>query len=77
MERGAKAVYGYCTHPVLSGKAIQRIESSCLQEVVVTNTIPLPAGCTSSKIRVLSVASLLGEAIIRIHMDMSVSELFR
>ena len=76
MNRGAKEVYACCTHPVLSGPAIERIQNSCLKEVVVTNTIPLPAEKRIDKIKVLSVAPLLGEAIMRVHNDGSVSELF-
>jgi ribose-phosphate pyrophosphokinase len=75
VERGAKRTFGCGTHPVLSGKAVERIEESCVEEVVVTNTIPLKdKHC--SKIKVLSVASLLGEAIKRIHDESSVSSLF-
>ncbi|KKM09307.1 ribose-phosphate pyrophosphokinase [Clostridiales bacterium PH28_bin88] len=76
MEQGAREVYACCIHPVLSGPAIQRLEESVLREVVVTNTIPLPAEKQSPKIKTLSVAPLLGEAIIRIHQDLSVSKLF-
>lgn len=76
MNRGAKEVYACCTHPVLSGSAIERIQNSCLKEVVVTNTIPLPKEKQIEKIKVLSVAPLLGEAIKRVHSDQSVSELF-
>jgi ribose-phosphate pyrophosphokinase len=76
MNRGAKEVYACCTHPVLSGPAIERINESCLKEVVVTNTIPLPEEKRIDKIKVLSVAPLLGEAIVRVHQDASVSELF-
>jgi ribose-phosphate pyrophosphokinase len=77
LAKGAKAVYGCCSHAVLSGPAIERLKKAPLEEVVVTNTVPLPAGCDCAKIKVLSVAPLMGEAIARIHMDMSVSELFR
>ncbi|MCR4397579.1 MAG: ribose-phosphate pyrophosphokinase [Firmicutes bacterium] len=76
LDRGAKQVYGCCTHPVLSPPAVERINGSRISEVVVTNTIPLGADKSSGKIRVLSVARLLGEAISRIHEDLSVSELF-
>lgn len=76
MNRGAKEVYACCTHPVLSGPAIERIQNSCLKEVVVTNTIPLSEEKQIDKIKVLSVAPLLGEAIRRINADTSVSELF-
>lgn len=76
-ERGAGAVYAYCTHPVLSGSAIERITESELDELVVTDTIPLSeqaAGC--AKIRQLSTAALLGETILRIAHAESVSSLF-
>lgn len=76
MNRGAKEVYACCTHPVLSGSAIERIQNSCLKEVVVTNTIPLSEEKQIDKIKVLSVAPLLGEAIRRINSDVSVSALF-
>lgn len=76
MERGAKEIYVCGTHAVLSGPAIQRLEESVIKEVVFTNTIPLPPEKMIDKIKVLSVAPLLGEAIIRIHEDLSVSKLF-
>lgn len=76
MNRGAKEVYACCTHPVLSGPAIDRIQDSCIKELVVTNTIPLSEEKQLEKIKVLSVAPLLGEAIMRVHEDASVSELF-
>ncbi len=75
MDRGAKEVYACCTHPVLSGPAIERLAKSPIKEVVVTNTIPLGPK-KLDKIKVLSVAPLIGEAIIRIHEDLSVSKLF-
>ena len=78
MERGARRVFACCTHGVLSGPAIDRIEDSPLSEVVVTDTIPLDDDKKSrtSKISVISVAPLLANAITRIHRDDSVSELF-
>jgi ribose-phosphate pyrophosphokinase len=76
MERGAKEVYACCTHPVLSGPALDRLQKSVIKEVVITNTIQLPEDKRLDKIKVLSVAPLLGEAIIRIHEDLSVSKLF-
>ena len=76
LEKGAKRIFASCTHPVLSGAAVERIEESALEEVVVTNTIPLSEGRHSKKLSVLSVAPLLGEAISRIHKDESVSRLF-
>jgi len=76
-ERGARQVYAYCTHPVLSGKAVERISESVLSEVVVTDTIPLgPEAAACRKIRQLSCAALLGETISRISRGDSVSSLF-
>ena len=76
LENGAEEVYVCCTHAVLSGPAIERIENSRIKEVIVTNTIPLGPEKRIDKIKVLSIAPLLGEAIIRIHEDLSVSKLF-
>ena len=77
LARGAKVVYACCTHAVFSGPAIERIEDSDIQEVVVTDTIPLsPRAQECPRIRVLSIARLLGEAIQRIHSESSVSSLF-
>lgn len=75
-EHGAKEVYACCTHPVLSGPAIERLGESDIEEVLVTNTIPLGEGKRIPKIKVLSVAPLIGDAIIRIHEELSVSKLF-
>ena len=77
MSKGATKVVGVATHGVLSGPAIQRIVDSPLAEVVVTDTIPLsPAAEASGKIKQVSIAKLLGEAIKRIHSSDSVSSLF-
>ncbi len=76
IESGAKDVYACCTHPVLSGPAIERIENSSISELVVANTIPLPEEKKIDKITQLSVAPLLGEAIICVHEKLSVSKLF-
>jgi len=77
MENGAKEVFACCTHPVLSGNAVQRIEQSLLRELIVTDTIPLrPEASACTKLRVLSVAHLLGEAIRRTHCEESISSLF-
>ncbi|HHY04737.1 MAG TPA: ribose-phosphate diphosphokinase [Thermoanaerobacterales bacterium] len=76
LERGAKTVYACCTHPVLSGPAIERIEKSCIKELIVTNTIPLREDKKIDKIKVLSVAPLFAAAINRIHENLSVSTLF-
>ncbi len=77
VDRGAQEVHACCTHAVLSGEAIDRINSSVLKSVLVTDTIPLPEHKQSGKIQVLSVAPLLANAIGRIHADTSVSELFQ
>lgn len=76
IKRGAKSVYACCTHPVLSGPARERITDSPINELVVTNTIPLDNSMKLDKIKVLSVASLIGDAILRINQGKSVSELF-
>ncbi|MTI83330.1 MAG: ribose-phosphate diphosphokinase [Firmicutes bacterium] len=75
-EWGAEEIYVCCTHPVLSGPAIQRLAQAPVKEVLVTNTITLSEEKMMDKLKVLSVAPLLGEAIIRIHEDLSVSKLF-
>jgi len=74
-EHGAKDVYAGCTHALLSGDAIERIENSPIKELVVTNTIA-PKADLPAKIRVLSVAEVLGGAIQRIHGERSISEMF-
>ena len=77
MEKGAKAVYACCTHPVLSGKATEVIRESPIQEMIVTDTIPLGEEAKkSSKIKVFSVSGILADAIQRIYKDESVSSLF-
>ena len=77
LEKGAVSVSACATHPVLSGSAIERIEASCLQEVVVTNSIPLSARVErSDRITQLSIASLMADAIRSIHEETSVSVLF-
>ena len=76
-DEGAKGVHAYCTHPVLSGEAIENLENSAMDEMVVTDTVPLSkeaAACT--RIRQLSVAGLLAETIRRIHSEESVSSLY-
>ncbi|MBM2838734.1 MAG: ribose-phosphate pyrophosphokinase, partial [Deltaproteobacteria bacterium] len=76
-DNGAKKIYAISTHPVLSGPAISRIEQSVMEELVVTNTIPLTKeGAACKKIKVLSVSSLLAEAIKRVYIGDSVSSLF-
>jgi hypothetical protein len=77
LEKGAKEVYGYITHGVLSGGAIPRVEKSQLKELVITDSIqPTKAINASKNIRVLSIASLIGEAINRTAAEESVSSLF-
>ena len=71
MQEGAKSVSAYCTHGVLSGDAIARIEASALQELVITNTIPLKR--TSDKIRVLSVAPLFAAVMRKVQSNESIS----
>ena len=76
-SKGARTVTAYCTHPVLSGSAIENIESSDLNEVVVTDTIPLTAAAEAcKKIRVLSISQILAETIRRVNDKGSVSSLF-
>ncbi|WP_256242226.1 ribose-phosphate diphosphokinase [Bacillus sp. V3B] len=75
-ENGAKSIYAGCTHPVFTDEAIDKIESSLINELVVTNTIQLSNEKTSKKIKTISVAALLVEAIDRIHHEKAVSPLF-
>jgi ribose-phosphate pyrophosphokinase len=75
--KGAAGVYACCVHPVLSGPAIERLNKSIIQEMTITNTIPLsPQAASSPKFKVLSVARMLADAIQRIHCNDSVSSLF-
>lgn len=76
IEKGAKGVYVCAAHPIFSGPAIQRLAEAPIEEVIVTNTIPHDPELLPEKIKQLSVAPLLGEAISRIHDDESVSSLF-
>ena len=77
LKNGAKEVHAYCSHPVLSGPAVERISASEIKSLVVTNSIPLRAEALAcEKITALSVSSLLAEAIHRIHNEDSVSSLF-
>ncbi|MBI4845369.1 MAG: ribose-phosphate pyrophosphokinase [Candidatus Omnitrophica bacterium] len=75
-KQGAKAIYAGVTHGVFSGPALERLDKSVLKEIVVTDTIPLENNKKHPKIKVLSVAGLLAEAIKRIHNEESVSSLF-
>jgi ribose-phosphate pyrophosphokinase len=76
VQAGAKEVYACCTHPVLSGPAIERIDNSVIKELVITNSIELPKEKTSPKIIQLSVGRLLADAIVRVFEEKSVSTLF-
>lgn len=76
-EEGARQVYACATHAVFSPPATQRMVESVFEEVIVTNTIPVPPERHFPQLRVLSVASLLGETIWRVHEDSSVSSMFR
>jgi len=75
-EKGAQSIFAACTHPVFSGEAISKLERSPIEHIFVTNTIPIPEEKESKMITVLSVAELLGEAILRIHEERSISSLF-
>ena len=75
-DMGAARVYAACAHAVLTDPAVQRIQDSVISELIITNTIPLPDEKKIDKIKVLSVAPLLGEAIMRIFHEVSVSKLF-
>ncbi len=77
LAKGAKEVHACCSHPVFSGPAAERINASPIKSIVATNTIPLPEALKNNpKVKILSVAPLLGEAILRIHRETSVSSLF-
>ncbi len=76
LDNGAVAVYACITHPVLSGQAVERLNNSKISKLIVTDTIPCRTIKECSKIEVLSIATLLAEAIKRIHHDVSVSSLF-
>lgn len=77
LAAGALEVYSCCTHAVFSGPAIERISGSAVKEVVVTDTVPVQNGKRLDRVTVLSIASLLGEAIQRIHTGMSVGAMFQ
>ncbi|PSB54888.1 phosphoribosylpyrophosphate synthetase, partial [filamentous cyanobacterium CCP1] len=76
-DTGAKAVYACATHAVFSPPAVERLAAGLFEEVIITNTIPVPEEKQFDQLTVLSVANLLGEAIWRIHEDSSVSSMFR
>lgn len=73
---GAKAVFACASHGVLSGNAIQRIEDSCIEELMLLNSIPMPAGYTGTKIRQLDASPIFAKAITRIYNETSISSLF-
>ncbi len=76
-KEGAKRIFGCCTHAVLSGPAIQKITDSPMEQLIVTDSVPLgPEAAQCEKIKVLSVAHLIGEAIKRTHEERSISSLF-
>ncbi|MCX7643098.1 MAG: ribose-phosphate pyrophosphokinase [Armatimonadetes bacterium] len=77
MEEGAVEVYACCTHPVLSGPAVERLKESPIKELVVTDTIPLPPEKRFDRLKVLSIAPLLAKAILTIHENRSISALIR
>ncbi|MDB4020876.1 ribose-phosphate pyrophosphokinase [Litorivicinus sp.] len=77
-EHGAKSVVAYCTHPVLSGRALENLQNSALDELVVTDSIPVPADIMSTgRVRVITIAELLGEAVRRVSNEESISAMFR
>ena len=73
---GAKDIYACCTHPILTDPALSRIAQSDITELVVTNTIPLPPNKVHPKIKVLTIAPILAETVLRIYNEWSVSQLF-
>jgi len=75
-RQGAMAVYACVTHPILSGSARERLAKAPLEELILTNTVPIPSAKRHPKMTVLSVAPLLAEAIQRIHYERSISSLF-
>ncbi len=77
IEEGAAEVYACCTHPVLSGPAVERLKESPIKELVVTDTIPLPSEKQFDRLKVLSIAPLLAKAILTIHENRSISALIR
>jgi len=76
-QQGAGPIFAAATHPVLSGKAVQLLDESPIQEVVVTNTVPIPGEKQFGKLKVLSIAPLIASALRAVFEDTSVSELFR
>ncbi|MCL0092648.1 ribose-phosphate pyrophosphokinase [Dehalococcoidia bacterium] len=76
-KHGAKEIYACCTHAILSGPAVERIANSPLKEMVVTDSIPVPESKQIDRITVLSLAALIGEAIHRIHANLSIGAMFQ
>jgi ribose-phosphate pyrophosphokinase len=77
-EQGAKAVVAYCTHAVLSGRALDNLKDSALDELVVTDSIPIPSAIMKTgRVRVITIAGLLGEALRRVSNEESISAMFR
>ena len=76
-KRGAKKIYASCSHAILSDPAVQRINDSPIEKLIITDTIPLPPEKASDKIVVLSLAEPIADVIIRIQSHRSVSQLFR
>ena len=77
LDKGADSVYACCTHAVLSGPAVERLDESSIKEVIVTDSIQQPEGRHLDKLQTISVGNLVGEAIKRIHENRSVSPLFQ
>ncbi len=77
-DQGAKAVIAYCTHPVLSGPALENLKDSALDELVVTDSIPIPDSIMGTgRVRIITIAELLGEAVRRVSNEESISAMFR
>jgi len=77
LSEGARKVVACCVHPVLSGNALERLSKAPLEEIIVTDTIPVPRSVKCKKLKILSVAPLFAEGIKRIHGEDSISSLFR
>ena len=77
-DQGAKVVIAYCTHPVLSGRALENLKDSALDELVVTDSIPIPNSIMGTgRVRIITIAELLGEAVRRVSNEESISAMFR
>ena len=77
LDAGAKEVYLSITHPILAGKAIERLQSAVVKALITTNTVPVPKEkLLNGKVKILSIAPMLGQVIQYIHQNMSVSQLF-